>query len=370
MKGYSFIRLIFVAIIIAGLSCNSDESNIHQSRERWIITTLHRIDSKIQAVCFGDLGPSSLPHLALAAADGRCLVLWNGKKGWENRLAFQYPRGLSAITIGDGDPASPGNEIWVGGSDGSVHELCLMRDGSFTNRLYFEAGAATGDLVVHDLDPGSPGSELLLVTEGGEAVVIRPAFDEDEGPSRSQVVMKDTARLRCAIAGPFGPQGRPAALFVGYSGRLTRIYLEEGDWRIQNLYESSIPLARISAGQVDPSSEEPELVVVDDSGKVVLLTPEGGAYRPSTVHQEEEALRGVTVADFEPDAPGEEIAVFGYGMEVPLYIRTVSGLERKVLFRDSDRGHWLIHGQVIPLSPRFELVAVGYSGKISLIHFN
>lgn len=370
MKGYNFVRLIFAAIILPGLSCHSDESKSLQRREAWRITTLHRIDSKIQAVCFGDLGPSNLPHLALAAADGRCLVLWNGKKGWESRLAFQYPRGLSAITLGDGDPASPGKEIWVGGSDGSVHELCLLKGGSFSNRLYFEAGTPAGDLVVHDLDPGSPGSELLLVTEGGEAVVIWPAPDKDEGLPRSWIVMKDTARLRCAIAGPYGPHGRPAALFVGYSGRLTRIFLEEGEWRIENLYESSTPLARLSAGQVDPSSEEPELVVVDDSGKVVLLEPEGGAYRPSTVHQEEKALRGVTVADFEPEAPGDEIAVFGYGMEVPLYIRAASGVERKVLFRDSDRGHWLIHGQVLPLTPRFELVAVGYSGKVSLIHFN
>jgi len=74
-------------------------------------------------------------------------------------------------------------------------------------------------------------------------------------------------------------------------------------------------------------------------------------------------------ADIDLSSPGDEIAVFGYGMEVVLFKKTLSGFEREVLFTDTDRGHWLISAQINPHSPSQELIAVGYSGKVNLISY-
>ena len=361
---YAFTRsFISMAIALFLTSCHGPTEG------SWQASMLHRIDSKIQSVDFGLLWEDEMPRLALVAADGRCIVLWREEGGWKQCQVYCTPGGLSSVAIGEADPDGPGPDLIVGGSTGHVLAISLLKTGDVLSRLIYDAGVPIGDIEVFDLNPDFPGEEIIVVTEDGKAVVL---WQSSEGPHPSyeaQVVWTDPARLRNAVAGPYGPQGRPCALVAGAAGNVVKIYSVGGTWRGQVLYKSPESLSRLAVGDVDPESPGLELVVVDDTGGITLLRQGMGGYVPQAVHKEEKALRGVVVADFDPSTPGKEIAVYGYGMEVAIFCKGNDGFERKVLFKDTDRGHWLLAGQMIPESKPFELVAVGYSGKITLISF-
>ncbi|MBU0755929.1 MAG: hypothetical protein KJ645_12370 [Planctomycetes bacterium] len=333
----------------------------------WKSHTLYTMDSKIQTVAFGSLWEDEIPCLALAAADGRCIVLWEQEGTWRHRELHQAPGGLTAAAIGDVDPETPGPDLIVGTGGGQILRIFVTREGDVLVKMIFQADAPIGDLSVCDLDPNKPGEEILLLTESGRATVVNPPQEGSSKGYTFSVVMQDTARLRNVSVGPFGPQNQTAAILVGSSGNVNRIYCVGDTWRVAELYKNPEPLARIAAGDVDPTSETPELILVDDKGLITLLRQRSGRFAPEAVYKEAKALRGVVVGEFVPEIPGEEFVVFGYGKEVALFSRKGTSYERKVLFEDTDRGHWLIKAQIRAQTPEFELVAVGYSGKVTLI---
>ncbi|MHC4944787.1 MAG: hypothetical protein ACYTG7_17365 [Planctomycetota bacterium] len=355
------IALLCILILIVCPSCQTEE----QERQ-WHTRTLYSLDSKIQTVAFGGLWEEERPCLALAAADGRCVVLWQEEGGWKSREMLRIPGGLGCVAIGDADPGTPGPDLILGTGGGQIIRIFLTHDDEVLVKVIYEAGAPIGDIAVSDLNPHKPGQEILVLTEEGKAIVLWPAEDDTDG-YESLMVLQDTARLRNVQAGPYGPQGQPAAVMAGSSGNVSRIYAVADAYRKATLYESPEPLARLSLGNVDPVSQTAEVVLVDDVGLVTLLRLKSGKYVPQAIHKEDKALRGVAVGEFLLDVMGDEIAVYGYGREVALFYRQGLEFERIVVFEDTDRGHWLIADQILPDTEELELVAVGYSGKVTLI---
>jgi hypothetical protein len=353
--------VLFIALLLAGPSCQTEE----QARQ-WHTRTLYSIDSKIQTIAFGGLWQDALPSLALAAADGRCVVLWQDEQEWRNREILQTPGGLGCVAIGDADPQTPGSDLVLGTGGGQILRIYLTRENEVLVKVLFEAGAPIGDIVVSDLNPHSPGQEIVALTEEGKAYVLWPG---ESGADRyeSYLALEDETRLRDVTAGPYGPQGQPAAVMVGSSGKVHRIYSVADAWRKTTLYDSPEPLARLSVGNVDPMSQTAEVVLADDVGLVTLLRLKSGKYVPQAIHKEDKALRGVVVGELMRDVQGDEIATFGYDKEVAMFHRRGLEFERTVLFEDTDRGHWLIADQIVPETEELELVAVGYSGKVTLI---
>lgn len=358
-----FWMLVSIFFLLLGsLGCQSEPERLG-----WQSQTLYALETKIQTVAYGRLWEGEIPCLALAAADGRCVVLWYETEEWKHRELHQAPGGLNAIAIGDADATTPGPDLVVGTGTGQVLRIYVPQEGDVLVKLIFQAESPIGDIAVFDLDPNSDGSEILVVTESGRATVLYQPEEAVTGAYRPRVVLQDTARLRNIVVGKFGPQSQEAAIFVGASGLVSRIYAAGDNWRTGELYKNPEPLARIAVGNVDPDSETIELVLVDDVGLITLLRQRSGQFVPQAVHKEERSLRGVAVGEFQADIPGEEFAVFGYGKEVALFTRRGSEFDRRVLFQDSDRGHWLIANQIYSDTAEYELVAVGYSGKVTLI---
>lgn len=352
----------FLGLLLFSLSCQVEKDNV------WKTQTLHSLDSKIQSVDFGSLWGARQPCIALVSEDGRCVVLWQDvEKGWLHREVHHVHGGLSAVAIGDADPRTPGPDLVIGASTGQVMRVSLRDGRDVLVSLLYEADSAIGDVAIYDLNEATPGEEIVVCTEDGKAVVLWCAQDEAEEKWESLEVASDSARIRNVVVGPYGPQRQPGALFVGASGVVTKIHAVGGAWRVNRVYTNPEPLARIAGGDVDPATEAMELVLVDDAGLITLLKPSGGEFFPQAVHKESKALRGAAVGEFLTDQAGDEFAVFGYGMEVALFKRRGTGFDRTVLFTDTDRGHWLLAGQILPETRAHELVAVGYSGKVTLI---
>jgi len=171
-----FFCFCFSALcLLTLLSCQSEVN-----QRNWHSLTLFTMDSKIQTVAFGPLWEDEIPCLALAAADGRCVVLWEQERAWRHRELHRVPGGLSAVAIGDADPGTPGPDLFVGTGGGQVLRIFVTREGDVLVRLIHEAESPVADLAVFDLDPHSPGREILLLTEGGHATVLaQPSGGED-----------------------------------------------------------------------------------------------------------------------------------------------------------------------------------------------
>ncbi|MFH1999581.1 MAG: hypothetical protein ABIK28_07870 [Planctomycetota bacterium] len=319
----------------------------------------------------GSLWKAEVPHIALVTVDGRCLVLWKDEEGaWQNRLVHQAPSGLSAVAIGDADPGAPGPDLIVGTGGGQVLSISERAGRDIVVRLIFEAKAPISDLAVHDFNSAIPGDETLVLSEDGKATLLWPVPESVKGEFESLVILQDTGRLRNVLAGPYGPQNQAGAVVVGTSGNVTRLHAVGNAWRVANLYQNPEPLARIAGGNIDPTSETRELIIADDAGLITILHQNAGGYIPQAVYKEEKALRGVAAGELDPALPGDEFAVFGYGMEVAMFSRMSPEFNRTMLFKDSDKGHWLIACQLDMQNQRHELIAVGYSGKVTLIDYH
>jgi hypothetical protein len=335
----------------------------------WNACTILEIDSKIQNVKSGFIGKYNTPCLALATGDGRAVVLTRSKGHWESKEAFHTPAGLYSIAIGDADSESPGHELLVSDSAGQLYRIYSKGENEFMAREAVHVGVPADDMVIYDLDPLAPGEEILLLMDDGRAMIL---YQEHEDPTRcyrEEIVAREEYRLRNAVVGPLGPHGQPCAVYVGYSGKVTRIIKNKGTWDLKVIHENPVPLARIALGSREPSSNAYQFYIADDAGSVICLDPDSGGYHASLVCKEDRPLRGLAVENFYPHSPGLEIATFGYGMEVNLYSYPKGKIHGEILYRDSDRGHWLTATRIHNNPHTSALVAAGYSGKVTLISF-
>ena len=84
-------------------------------------------------------------------------------------------------------------------------------------------------------------------------------------------------------------------------------------WEPEVLYEGPFAFERIRVGRPDAANPGPQVVGVDQGGRVVLVRWEGGVPRSEIVHDHLTELTGLAVADVDPDLPGEEIYAGGNG---------------------------------------------------------
>jgi hypothetical protein len=156
----------------------------------------------------------------------------------------------------------------------------------------------------------------------------------------------------------------------------------------------------VEAFQVFPQTGTPEIVGLDDLGRVQVCAGYSGKWTPTTVvsdgkwlgglaHDDGRILRheqrtgddwitetiylgpqgprGVVAGAFAESPAVETLAVFGYSRQVELLTRTAGGWQAEVIFVDMDKGHWLATAELDGRNATPEIITSGYSGRLVLL---
>jgi hypothetical protein len=109
------------------------------------------------------------------------------------------------------------------------------------------------------------------------------------------------------------------------------------------------------------------IIVSDDDGTLSVLTPsdDGDDWIREEIHREFELQRGAVLADLDPTTPGLEAATAGFEFRISLLREAGGSWWSKLLFRDTDRLHHLVAGDVDG-RPGLELIGCGYSGRVTV----
>ena len=82
-------------------------------------------------------------------------------------------------------------------------------------------------------------------------------------------------------------------------------------WQAEVLLERPEGVRACTVADLDPSHEGSEIVLVTESGQVLVVLRDGGAWRAVTAARMPGELLGCAVGDVDPRRPGEELLVFG-----------------------------------------------------------
>ena len=146
-------------------------------------------------------------------------------------------------------------------------------------------------------------------------------------------------------------------------------------WRSAVIVETGTKLGGCAVGDVDPAHPGNEVLAVAENGKVYLARPYGRRWVAESIAKAEGELLQCAVGDFDAEHPGEEIVVVGMlkggeddGGQGAAYV-----LERKdakgpwslrLLLTDSALIHAACVADVDPELPGAEILVAGYGKKL------
>ncbi len=356
--------------------------------------------------------PPFLPGAALLLSG--CAASSSSTPLWWQETAAELNVKLGGCTVGDLDPAYPGQEIGVVAGDGSV--FCLRFDGrGWAQEEVAQLPGEQIQCLACDLFPDLPGDELVTVgvargSEESGAPGAAWVHWKEAGTWHSEKLFEDTALLHALAFGDVDPRHAGDELILaGFSGRVN--VLSRGDdelvsesfgplpgnakgaatglggvvlacddgslcvmrradagWQLEILDKFQTQLARVSAqpSRALVSANDGNLRLVDGNGVQVIPISN-------------QALRGALLVDLDPELDGQEMATAGYDGKLwlialreaetdnlSLGIRAGDRVvQRTVIGQDDDRLHHLTSGALSGLGPC--LVACGYSGRVIVV---
>ena len=95
-----------------------------------------------------------------------------------------------------------------------------------------------------------------------------------------------------------------------------------------------------------------------------------GNWESEEIYRDNDGLRGVAVANVQPNFPGNEVIIFGYSKNVTMIYLENEKWTAKTLWTDSDRAHSLSCGNFSPSTSWQECVVGGYSKKVTGIFYD
>lgn len=342
---------------------------------------------------------------------GGCQSTPKVNSGWWQETAADLGTKLGGCTLGDLDPAHPGQEIGVVAGDGRVY--CLRRESrGWAQEEVVHLPGEQIQCLACDLFPNLPGDELVTVgvatgSEGDGGAGVAWVHWKEAGRWQSEQILTDTALFHAVAFGDVDPRHAGSELIVaGFSGRVHVLRRGDGElvsesfgplpgnakgaavglggvvlacddgslcamrraesgWQLEILDRFPTALARVSARR------DRALVCAND-GRLRLIDEHGVQAIPVS----SQALRGAVFGDFDPLLQGEELATAGYDGRVRVLAlrdaladdpgRGIHSGDRVVqetqVGRDDNRLHHLASGSLAGLGHC--LVACGYSGRV------
>jgi hypothetical protein len=335
----------------------------------WKGKLLWESDSGVWSILAADV-LESRAGLEIVAMDdlGRAnLIFMNNDEpvSWITVMDGQW---LGAAGFGDVDPKRPGPELYVTGARGNVYQVVTLPQGGFESRVVWFARDEVHSLILDEAVPGNPGPDLLACTLEGGIHLLVPAAEGE--PWESRLLYKDPGRVRDAVVVDCDPtlEGKEI-LYVSRSGRFVQLGWKDDTIRDRIVFQDAQGLARIALGK-EPVSDETLVYTAGDDGRIFRYTvSSAGEWQGRVIYEGPPGCRGVAVGRFTKDPSQESLAVFGYSMEVVLLVRNEGSenFESLIIFKDTDKGHWLAAVNLDPRNDTDELVASGYSSRVVLL---
>lgn len=274
-------------------------------------------------VCIGDVH-SGYAGNEIVIDGGKYLTVIRPAGGWSHEVLFTVG-GAGAgwgSRVGDIDPAHPGDEIlhsFEGVMDRGTIGVFRESAGVWQEQIVFNAEVVM-DTAVGEFDSLHAGNELVAVTEMGPAYEITPGVTP-QGYWPSKVLWDDMANaawvVKIADVDPTSP-GNELVYGSRYNNRimLSRAAGSTGH-QLQVLFTGTAPpgyqtVYDIAVGDIVPAISGLEILGVDWTGSLYLVSRSGTSWRGRTIWQDPTGpLHAVIAADFLPDRPGDEILVAG-----------------------------------------------------------
>ncbi len=320
-----------------------------------LTTVAFTAPAKLGGCTVGDLDPASPGNeIAAVSITGEVFLVRRDGDAWSHEVIAKLPGELIQCVAGDVFPEIGGNELLVFGmmegteDDGGAGAayLLLLSDDGWVPELLLADEALIHAGCIAEVDPRYHGPEIVLAGFGLQVFVLHAI----ENGWESELALRLEAPAKNAV-------GFDGGAAIGCAdGQLLHLRLEEGRW-------TSTLLDEAPAGQSRLGVAGDRLIAARDDGVLALL--EGG--ERTEIYREGAKLRGAVLAELDPYSPGLEAATAGYEKRLTVLTRRGETWEPWTVFEDTDRFHHVASGELRSDSPGEELVACGYSGKLILV---
>ena len=305
---------------------------------------------------------------------GRCVVLQSDSGKWNPKVVVDDGRACSAWAQADLDPDVPGEELYVAGGTGNLHQAVHRGKEGWVSRLVGAAPRspvleARGrrlrfrpprrrDACVHELGPGLRGPATR-----GRGRHLPPRADRRPGIARAR---------RRPPAGRAG--GRPRVAVILQNGEVALVSMTASGIERRALCAEPMSLARIArkkpADEAAVGAPEAEVVYVARVDGLILRFSEreDGAWAREIVFAGPQGPRGLAAGRFDADPRTETVAVFGYSKKVHVLSRRPGEAWRaECAYTDPGGGHWLAAAELDGRNATDELVGGGFSYHVFMV---
>jgi ABC-type transport system substrate-binding protein len=306
---------------------------------------------------------------------GRCWVLWSYSGKWTPVSTVEDGEWLGTIAQIELDPRIPGPEIYVGGKKGNVYQIRFHQEGGVDCNLIARfPGQEVHWFSAGDLRPERAGDELIVHLLRGEAVALEPNAAPGNGFATRTLADFD-ARVRQSLLLPSAPGKAPWIACATRAGEVLLLRCEGDRLERGSALREPMGIGRIALKPRNSASEPLVLYVTRDDGLVLRLESVASTDDWSRAPWKREAIyagpqgpRGIAAGRFDADPRAETVAVFGYSARVQLLTRRPgANWIAEDIFRDRDKGHWLMTAELDGRNSTDELVCSGYGGRIVLL---
>ena len=334
----------------------------------WTSVVLWDSGEKIQGVTLGDIDGERPGIEGIAVTMSGIVGIGGiGKSGVWSNVLYRHSAKLNTALVADLDPDLPGNELYVGGGGSSSpgEILQIHRNG---NRWDVKS-VWEGDGFVHSLavlpprNSGSP--SLVFVTYAGKIIELTSKSTKGW---KSQVLHTESLSadsnrllLKDIVAGRINGRDGRFVLACSKAGNGILVNADEpGSGKTIHSEEGGIARVNMDA--------DGRIFCACNHGNVLRLQYHDNHWTTDTLYRSLDELRGVGCGSFATPAGTAPIAIYGYDAFVRMLFDNGTGWDTYTVWRDSDRAHSLSIGDVIPGNGSDEVLAGGYSGKLTLLY--
>lgn len=225
------------------------------------------------------------PEIIVGGDTNNLTVIYHEGGSWESDVIYRSPVQIWAITIGEFDSESEGEEIFLSSFEESADDRVLR---------YLKRGSG-GDWIQEDID-------MPYTVKAAEVIDMDPGIAGNEvwvTTSYQQIDTGDTLSL------------------------LLKVYHNGTNWTTEEIGNNSKRLiANLKGGDIWSGHSGNELFTVDFSGRCIMYWYDNGSVESREIFRATDArgsfalLEGMGVGDFNPLNDREEILVTGYYNDV------------------------------------------------------
>lgn len=258
-------------------------------------------------------------------------VIYHTGSGFESRVIYVSPYQIFNIAVGEFDPASPGEEIFLasfemGVTDASADRMLRMLrrvDGEFVSRE-FELPDTPKAVEVADIDPSVPGTEVWVTTSGRREIDGGPESGLYQVTLDGNVVerYKDPERLIANVKAGDLWSGNPGneLITVDFGGWCKVMWIKDGELEVQEIFRATSKtgdtalLEGLIVGDFNPRLPGVEALTTGYYNDVTQITEVGGEMVDDLIWATDVEdpfleLAGLAIGDFSEIRPGSEIAL-------------------------------------------------------------